>query len=103
MSDFIGDNQCVTHHHACDCREAEFAKLLDENKQLRGEEPIPYAWWAECPKLAQRTMERIIQENSRFREVLDKLSRLGNEPHLGNSDGNKIAHQALTPSVTEPK
>lgn len=27
--------------------------------------------------------------------ALEKLSRLGNEPHLGNSDGNVIAHIAL--------
>ncbi len=28
-------------------------------------------------------------------EALEKLSRLGNEPRLGNSDGNKIAQYAL--------
>lgn len=26
---------------------------------------------------------------------LDKLARLGNEPHLGNSIGNRIAYEAL--------
>jgi len=26
---------CVTHHHACDCREAKFRKLERENAALR--------------------------------------------------------------------
>jgi len=30
------------------------------------------------------------------RETLDKLSRLGNEPLHGNSDGNIIAHKCLS-------
>jgi hypothetical protein len=40
----------------------------------------------ECPTIA---------EVERLREALEKLSRLGNEPHLGNSDGNMIARDAL--------
>jgi hypothetical protein len=27
--------ECVTHHHACDCREAQFAQLEAENAKLR--------------------------------------------------------------------
>ena len=30
--------------------------------------------------------------------ALDKLARLGNEPHIGNSIGNEIAASALTPA-----
>jgi hypothetical protein len=26
---------CVTHHHACECREAKFAELEAENARLR--------------------------------------------------------------------
>jgi len=26
---------CITHHNACDCREALFAKLEDKNKKLK--------------------------------------------------------------------
>ena len=26
---------CVTHHHACDCREDKFKKLEEKNKKLR--------------------------------------------------------------------
>ena len=26
---------CVTHNHACDCREEKFAKIEAENKRLR--------------------------------------------------------------------
>ena len=28
--------QCVTHHFACDCREAKFKQLEQENAALRG-------------------------------------------------------------------
>ena len=37
-------------------------------------------------------------ENTELKDVkslLEKLARLGNEPHLGNSDGNIIAQRAL--------
>ena len=44
----------------------------------------------------------LVQEILRLREgrvkwgiVLNKLARLGNEPMLGNSDGNVIAQKAL--------
>ena len=36
-----------------------------------------------------------LAENERLRAALDKLARLGNEPHYGNSDGNVIAQRAL--------
>lgn len=47
-------------------------RLKAENAQLRGEEPIPESWWKECPKLAQKTMEGLIAENKRMRELLDR-------------------------------
>ena len=31
----------------------------------------------------------------KLERALDKLARLGNEPHFGNSTGNTIARQAL--------
>ena len=34
-------------------------------------------------------------ERDRYRAALEKLARLGNEPHYGNSDGNRIAQEAL--------
>jgi hypothetical protein len=27
--------ECVTHHHACDCREQKFAEMAAENRSLR--------------------------------------------------------------------
>lgn len=27
VTDFVGDTECVTHHHACDCREARFKRM----------------------------------------------------------------------------
>lgn len=35
MSDFIGDRECITHHHACDCREKMFRNLISEAEGLR--------------------------------------------------------------------
>jgi len=54
MNDFIGDNQCVTHHNACDCREAYFAKIeakLAKLKLLDLIEPqiINVGSWIVCP------------------------------------------------------
>ena len=34
-------------------------------------------------------------ENARYKTALERLARLGNEPELGNSLGNRIAQQAL--------
>lgn len=34
-------------------------------------------------------------ENKRLREALERLARLGNGDHYGNSDGNMIARAAL--------
>jgi len=38
---------------------------------------------------------------AKLREALEKLSRLGNEPELGNSIGNMIARAALAPEGKE--
>ena len=27
--------ECVTHHHACDCREAKFSAVMDELREWR--------------------------------------------------------------------
>ena len=34
-------------------------------------------------------------ENAKLKEVLERLARLGNGEHYGNSDGNMIARAAL--------
>ena len=43
--------------------------------------------------------EKAEAEVERLREALEKLARLGNGPHYGNSEGNMIARNALK----EPK
>ena len=53
--------------------EEKCLELQKENAQLKGEEPIPFAWWSECPKLAQRTMEKIITENEKLQTKIDSL------------------------------
>ena len=41
----------------------EACKIIE---QLIGEEPIPFSWWEKFPKLAQKTMERIIKKNDKL-------------------------------------
>jgi len=43
-------------------------------------------------------LTRLRGENDRYRTALERLARLGNGQHLGNSDGNVIAQKALSPS-----
>ncbi len=45
----------------------------------------------QCANECERQAERIEQ----LEAAMDKLARLGNEPHYGNSDGNTIARKAL--------
>ena len=45
----------------------------------------------------------LAEQNEKLRAVLDKLARLGNEPYLGNSIGNRIAAEALSlPDLASP-
>ena len=37
----------------------------------------------------------LLERIAELEAALDKLARLGNEPHYGNSDGNVIAQKAL--------
>lgn len=46
-----------------------------------------------CPKHPMRDLEAIVADSL---EWFDKLSRLGNAPYLGNSDGNVMAQKAMT-------
>jgi len=46
-------------------------------------------------KQLQCDLATVQGERERYKEALEKLSRLGNEPHLGNSEGNCIAQAAL--------
>jgi len=47
----------------------------------------------------ENIISQLRAENKKYKIALDKLSRLGNEPELGNSDGNIIAQQALKDEV----
>lgn len=47
------------------------------------------------PSQSEGAGDTAIRLLKRYRTALEKLSRLGNEPHLGNSGGNKIAQKAL--------
>ena len=44
MGDFIGDNQCVTHFDACDCREAKFKAMEAELAEMKVERVCLHTW-----------------------------------------------------------
>ena len=46
--------------------------------------------------LTEQQIMELAAQNQQLRVCLDKLARLGNEPYLGNSLGNKIAAEALS-------
>lgn len=45
--------------------------------------------------MSAASWSHVMDERDRYRAALEKLARLGNEPHYGNSDGNRIAQEAL--------
>lgn len=48
-------------------------KSKERIKQLEGEEPIPFSWWSECPKLAQKVMERIMKKKDELEAALQGM------------------------------
>lgn len=50
----------------------------------------------------QSQITQLQAENEVFRNALNKLARLGNEPHYGNSKGNEIAIAALRAAALRP-
>lgn len=62
---------CITHHNACDCREAEFQRLREENARLR----MALANIEFCPRSMSENIIPDMQEIAR--EALKPKS-----PHL---------------------
>lgn len=60
------DNDFIEACDRLDAQQKEIEGLKIENKQLRGKEPIPGSWWSECPRLAQKVLERTMEENDRL-------------------------------------
>jgi len=81
--------------HKCEPSYAELQSQLaaeqEKNKRLKGEKPIPFAWWKDCPGLAQKTMERTIERNERLLAINDDLvAKLAAE-----QEKNKWLHDSL--------
>jgi len=101
MSDYV--------HESC-CRQvAELRTEIERLTEMRLE-------YLDAEKILFQRIDRLTAENRRYEKyidiqaneileheqtiatlkgVLDRLARLGNEPHYGNSDGNVIAQKAL--------
>lgn len=50
---------------------------------------------AEIQERHQREMAAVVGQRDELAAALEKLARLGNEPHYGNSIGNHIARDVL--------
>jgi hypothetical protein len=50
------ERECVTHHYACDCREAKFKRMEAENAELRRAEGVYESLWIAAVK-ALRAIE----------------------------------------------
>jgi hypothetical protein len=81
----MSTRRCITHHHACDCREARFAELERENARLTAELEDARRTCAELVTdgnaitLAQ-SLQRAAAENARLREDLRELLGYIREP-----------------------
>ena len=70
--------------------EQTIATLTAELEHHKGKAEV----WEDAARAAQARVEAL-------EGALDKLARLGNEPHYGNSDGNVIAQKALAATEQE--
>ena len=91
MSDFIGDHQCVTHHHACDCREEHFKELQTENTKLKKQIQLMHdnglgESWVE--KFTAKTYE-LQAENAKLRADLEYHGNHDGDCDMANMPGGK--------------
>ena len=57
-----------------------------------------YDWEVACTEVAAE-LRRLHELNQELLAALEKLARLGNGDHFGNSDGNMIARAAIAKAV----
>ena len=65
--------------------------------------PSPLAPLYDVPLYSAATVERLVQERDDYRAALEKLARLGNGGHYGNSLGNQISQEVLRQYTREEK
>jgi hypothetical protein len=87
-----------THDQEICSLEQRIEELKADNERLRAQSEAN----AEHAKLAnynqnqcRKALKSANADNELLRDALDKLARLGNEPHYGYGDGNVIALEAL--------
>ena len=79
-------------------RLTEYAKYMDrENNRAAGK----IKRLETSLLISKKKHELAIERTAKLEAALDKLARLGNEPHYGNSDGNVIAIAALQEVETD--
>jgi hypothetical protein len=92
------DNELIDEMgKALEAKDKRIAELEAENNELE-----------DCQSAQDYTIDRLydanvrlMDENERLRDALEKLAKLGNEPHYGNSDGNLIAQRALAAATEQ--
>jgi hypothetical protein len=86
----MSTRRCITHHHACDCREARFAEMERENARLTAELEDACRTCAElvtdgnAVTLAQ-SLQRAAAENARLREDKARLDWLERFLQMGGA------------------
>ena len=83
-----------------DIEMSEYDQIAEGMKNLRAENERLKAQLnvyldAGVPETVYERNKELLREVDKLRGALEKLARLGNEPHYGNSDGNMIARAAL--------
>lgn len=78
----------ATHQRICaeiqERHQREMSKVVAQRDEL-----------AKLCNYNERVMQELLQQRDELLAALEKLARLGNEPHYGNSIGNQIARDAL--------
>lgn len=78
----------ATHHRICaeiqERHQREMSKVVAQRNELE-----------KLCNYNERLMQELLQQRDELAAALEKLARLGNEPHQGNSIGNQIARDAL--------
>jgi len=95
----IHESNCITHHNACNCREARFRRIEEENNQLRERltwKPIETLTEDCWPFLIARFIGQVFDE-------CDLRRLMGKEPWKKAPGYGGYTHYLLVPPLLKEK